>query len=345
VRTVLLVILGAAAFALASTATAAAPAPGGSAAATPMEAYARPGRLVTLPDRRRINLRCTGRGSPTVLLEAGFGAWSFAWNKVQPAVARVTRVCAYDRAGYGFSDPGPLPRDGAAIARDLDRALQASGVRGPFILAGHSAGGLYVRLFAARRLHEIDGMVLLDPTVERAERRSVSTPGEVADGLEPIRRRVIKCLDAARSRQTDVAGCVPKVGGPHTRAMSRVPATWTTQLSELDTLLTDTSDQVDRVGDLLKDVPVIVFTASSTGLPARGDDPGVAMRQELQRKLAAQFDKGDQRIVRSSHLVMNDRPEVVVAAILELVDASRPRRPVARLQSEAGPARGVSRNP
>ena len=338
-RTVLLVILGAAAGAFASAAAGAAPAPGGSAAAIPMEAYSRPGRLVTLPDRRRINLRCTGRGSPTVLLEAGFGAWSFAWNKVQPAVARVTRVCAYDRAGYGFSDPGPLPRDGAAIARDLDRALKAGGVRGPFILAGHSAGGLYVRLFAARRLHEISGLVLLDPTVERAERRSVSTPGEAPDGLEPIRRRVIKCLDAARTRQTDVAGCVPKFGGPHTRATSRVPATWTTQLSELDTLLTDTSDQVDRIGNLLKDVPVIVVTASSTGLPARGDDPGVAMRQELQRKLAAQFDKGDQRIVRSSHLIMNDRPEVVVAAILELVDASRPRRPVAHRQSEIHNAR------
>src|SRR6185369_2620624 len=110
VRTLLLAILGAATSVLASAAAAAAPAPGSAAAPISMEAYAGPGRLVTLPDRRRINLRCMGHGSPTVLLEAGFGAWSFAWNKVQPAIARTTRVCAYDRAGYGFSSPGPLPR-------------------------------------------------------------------------------------------------------------------------------------------------------------------------------------------------------------------------------------------
>ena len=339
-RTLLLAILGAATWALASAAAAAAQPPGGAlAAAIPMEVYARPGRLVTLPDRRRINLRCMGHGSPTVLLEAGFGAWSFAWNKVQPAIARTTRVCAYDRAGYGFSSPGPLPRDGAAIARDLDRALRAAGVRGPFILAGHSAGGLYVRLFAARRLHEIKGLVLLDPTVERAERRSGSAAGEAADGLDPIRRRVTKCLEAARSRETDVAGCVSKVGGAQTRAIARVPATWTTQLSELDTLLTDTFDQVDRTGGLLKDIPVIVITASSTGLPTRPDDPGAAMRQEMQRRLAGQFNNADQRVVKSSHLIMNDRPEVVAAAILELVDASRPRRAAvpARPSRAAGP--------
>ena len=101
---------------------------------------ARPGDLVRL-DGRRINVRCLGAGAPTVILESGYEADSLAWWKVEPEVARFTRVCSYDRAGAGFSDPGPLPRDGAAIAADLDKALSAAGIRGPFVLVGHSAGG------------------------------------------------------------------------------------------------------------------------------------------------------------------------------------------------------------
>lgn len=114
-------------------------------------AESRPGRLAQLQDGRRLNLVCSGRGAPTVILESGFGATSGAWYKVRPALARGVRVCAYDRAGSGFSDPGPLPRDGAAIVRDLDQALTAAKIVGPYVLVGHSAGGLYARLFAARR--------------------------------------------------------------------------------------------------------------------------------------------------------------------------------------------------
>src|SRR5882757_10771777 len=89
-----------------------------------------PGTLAVLPDRRRMDFVCTGQGSPTVLLESGFGAGASAWGRVQPRIAAKTRVCAYDRAGFGFSDPGPMPRDGAAIARDLDFGLKAARIPG-----------------------------------------------------------------------------------------------------------------------------------------------------------------------------------------------------------------------
>src|SRR5579859_5390461 len=95
-------------------------------ALNPGDPYAQSGRIVRLPDHRALNFRCSGRGAPTVLLEAGFGAGSNAWGKVAPRIAQVTQVCAYDRAGFGFSDPGPMPRDGAAIARDLDAGLKAA---------------------------------------------------------------------------------------------------------------------------------------------------------------------------------------------------------------------------
>src|SRR5438105_2292686 len=109
-----------------------------------------PGMQVKLPDGRAINFRCMGRGSPTVIFESGFGASSRAWTEVQALVAPTNKACAYDRAGYGFSDPGPLPRDGAAVARDLDQALRAARLSGPYVIVGHSAGALYALLFMPR---------------------------------------------------------------------------------------------------------------------------------------------------------------------------------------------------
>src|SRR5258706_14151778 len=165
----------------------------------PMETYERPGRLVTLPDHRRLNLRCSGQGAPLVLLESGFGAGSIAWPKLQPMIAAATRVCSYDRAGYGFSDPGPPPRHGAAIARDLDYALSAAVLRGPYIVVGHSAGALYAQLFAGRRRKEVVGLVLIDPSVTYQDRRMAAIFGSGAGSMEPIRRRGQRRLAATEA--------------------------------------------------------------------------------------------------------------------------------------------------
>jgi pimeloyl-ACP methyl ester carboxylesterase len=105
---------------------------------------------------------CTGTGSPTVVLEGGAGQGSAYFARIAPAVAATTRVCAYDRAGRSRSEPATGPQDGAAIARDLHTLLAASGNPGPYILAGHSSGGVYVRFFAAAYPDEVVGVVLLD---------------------------------------------------------------------------------------------------------------------------------------------------------------------------------------
>ena len=286
--------------------------------------YARPGRLVELEDGRRINLRCVGRGAPTVILESGFGAGSAAWGKVQPKLADVTRVCAYDRAGYGFSDPGPLPRDGPAIARDLDAALTRAGIEGPFVVVGHSAGGLYGRLFAGRRPGEVQGLVLVDPTIEGRAR-----PG--ADGLEGIRRRVRRCLAAAETDpqppadDPQWAGCVSARADARTREIARSPLTWRSQLSELDSIFGRTSEAVVRLGSLLDNVPIYVITASDTAAAAQqvGFDKPVSLWELQHVRLALSSRGGSQRTVLSSHLVMNDRPEVIVEAVAAMVRAAR----------------------
>ncbi|WP_293678085.1 alpha/beta hydrolase [uncultured Phenylobacterium sp.] len=284
---------------------------------------------MTLPDGRSINLRCSGRGSPTVLLESGWGGGSGGWYKVQPRLARITRVCAYDRAGYGFSDPGLLPRDGAAIARDLDQALTAARVRGPFILVGHSAGGLYVRLFAARRPQEVQGLILLDPTVERR------SPQPSGDGLDGIRRRLRRCLHVLEiapqtpEANADWAGCVSPKADPHSAQALRRPETWRQQLSELDEIFGRTSDQVFRLGDLLRSIPLYVVTASETAAATPslrlGAPPSVV--EYLHQRIAAQSVVGSQTTVLSSHMVMIDRPDVVIDAVDQTLRAVRHDQP------------------
>jgi pimeloyl-ACP methyl ester carboxylesterase len=296
--------------------------------------YDRPGQVVEVAGGRTLNLRCAGRGTPTVILEAGFGATSQAWVKVQPQVARLTRVCAYDRAGYGFSPPGPLPRDGAAIVRDLDQALQAGGIKGPYIVVGHSAGGLYARLFAARHVREVQGLVFLDATPERL---GPPPPTGADHGLEGIRRRLKHCLALASTASAGAPehNSCAAADDRQAQAMAADPATWRNQLSELDEISRLTSDEVGRVGDLLKNIPAYVIAASETVERTRNllafDRPSMWLAR--QQMLAARFLTASQQTVVSSHLIMIDRPDVVIGAVEEMVRAARETRPPAPLGS------------
>lgn len=298
----------------------------------------RPGKLVTLGDGRKINLQCAGRGSPTVILESGFGANAGAWYKVQPTLARQTRVCSYDRAGYGFSDPGPDPRDGAAAARDLDAALTAAGIEGPYIVVGHSAGGLYARLFAARRPGEVQGLVLLDPTVEQVAR----SPG--ADGLGRMRARLERCLAAASASppppDSDPAwkGCTGKEPSKHDLQVAHDPRMWRNQLSELNEIFGRTSRDVMRIGGLLNDVPAYVITASETAAsaPQIPTQPPVSAWEFQHQQLSAGFRVGYQQTVLSGHLVMIDRPEIAISAVSTMIEAARAGSPPPPLPPSEG---------
>ncbi len=158
---------------------------------TPVAEGAGPGSLsrsVPLGDGRHLSISCLGTGSPTVVLEAGLdwgGSWS--WITVLPEVARFTRVCAYDRAGSGFSDPGPIPRDGKHIVSDLHALLGAAGERPPYVLVGQSLGGALVRLYRLRYPTDVGAMVLVDP----------SQPGP-NEWRKPWVPKFRKCLELAK---------------------------------------------------------------------------------------------------------------------------------------------------
>jgi pimeloyl-ACP methyl ester carboxylesterase len=130
-------------------------------------AHPMPGQLVDVGGHR-LHLYCTGSGSPTVVLEPGAGEMAANLGWITPGVARATRVCVYDRAGRGWSEPTDSPQDGIGIATDLHALLHRAGVPGPYVLAGHSFGGLYVLAFAARYPDEVAGMVLVDSTAPAA---------------------------------------------------------------------------------------------------------------------------------------------------------------------------------
>jgi len=137
---------------------------GAASAAPGDEIYMRPGKLVRA-DGTRLNLYCMGSGSPAVVFDSGWEDWAPVWTIVQPQVAKWTRACSYDRAGAGFSDPGPMPRTSVRIADELHSALHHAGIKGPYILIGHAFGGDNARTFAQRYTSELAGLVLVEADV------------------------------------------------------------------------------------------------------------------------------------------------------------------------------------
>ncbi len=121
-----------------------------------------PGEMVSLPTHD-IHLNCVGTGSPTVVFEADLDQYgSLSWDSVQGEVGKLTRACSYDRAGILWSDPGPRPRDGETIAKELAAILDTAGEEEPYVLVGHAFGGAYVRIFAGQNPDDACGMVLVD---------------------------------------------------------------------------------------------------------------------------------------------------------------------------------------
>src|SRR5262245_3259234 len=131
------------------------------AEATDAKAYPPPGQLVDVGGYR-LHINCTGTGSPTVVIDAGQGDWSTSWGVVQQEVAKTTRICTYDRAGLGWSEAGPLPRDAAEFAKELHTLLQNAGIPGPYVMVGHSLGGASIRVFVSEHASEVAGVVLIE---------------------------------------------------------------------------------------------------------------------------------------------------------------------------------------
>lgn len=304
------------------------------------EVYAAPGQLVTIAPGRQLNLRCTGAGQPTIILESGLGFPSYSWRKVQPLLARTHRVCSYDRAGLGFSSPGPLPRDADAIARDLSALVDAAGLAPPFVLVGSSLGSQSVRLFAFRRPADTAGLVLVDPYVEGQFERLAAIAPAIAAENTAARAEERACLDRLLAGTIDAEsaerlGCIASPDpefSPRLLAVVRAqrlrPDTARAVDSESEMLETASSDQVRRATRSLGSVPVLVLTAGASfagSVPDAATEVALlAEKRRLHAGIAALSTAGREQLVPgASHVIQASDPEAVAKAILEVARAAQ----------------------
>ena len=230
-------------------------------------AYDHPQQLVDIGGRK-LNLYCTGSGLPTVVLEAGGGESSLDWRFVQPLLTKKTRVCSYDRAGLGFSDRGPLPRDAAATVNDLHALVELGAIRKPFVMVGYSNGALYSRLYADRYFGDLAGLVLIEPAFEGEEEAQVDA---AAPTFARQARRQEALATACAASVVPPPSCaleadpdIPQALKDILRAQSVRPGWWTDYVSEnatsaRTTTLAQVRDEQRPYGAL----PFAIVTAGS----------------------------------------------------------------------------------
>jgi pimeloyl-ACP methyl ester carboxylesterase len=299
-------------------------------------AYTRPERLVDIGGRK-MNIHCLGAGSPTVVLESGLSDPSNVWAFVQPLIAKTTRVCSYDRAGMGYSEPSGRPSTSAHIVADLRALLRAARIEPPYVLVGHSFGSLNVRLFTDMHLSEIAGMVLIDPSHEDQLARYAAIEGspdpkaaaryarhqtcvsEGRDGIAPGTPLYEKCVDAPN----------PRFGPAMNAALAAIqaqPSFQVAQLSEFENILNGVSPgQVRAAKRTYGALPLIVLTRGNEPDKAPADEqtPRLKVMWQMHDELARLSTTGSHRAVPGSgHYIQIDRPEVVVAAVNDVVRRS-----------------------
>jgi pimeloyl-ACP methyl ester carboxylesterase len=288
------------------------------ATASAFRKYKPTGRMVDIGDRR-LHIVCAGKG-PSVVLESGFGGWSVDWSVVQPRIAEFSHVCSYDRAGMGYSDRGPTSATSrAGTASDLHNLLQRADVKPPYILVGHSLGGIYVREFARLYPKDTAGLVLVDSTHEEIA-KSVSRKefNRAMSQLKQLRyARYLMPFGVQRLLGLSISNA-PELP-PAERSMAKGIGYRSSSYFALYDGMRSLVDENNR-GSLkfepIPDVPLTVI-ASQKNL----DDPE---HGEVWRKLQYEFTRmtHDSRYVvakGSGHFVQVDRPEIVVDAVRDVL--------------------------
>jgi pimeloyl-ACP methyl ester carboxylesterase len=288
------------------------------------KAYPMPGQLIDVGGHR-LHLRCTGSTTPTVVLEPGAGEMSSNLGWIAPAVARDTRVCVYDRAGRGWSEPAATAQDGAQIATDLHTLLQRGRVPGPYVLAGHSFGGLYVLTFAARYPDEVAGMVLVDSTAP-ASAANVGTLSPGHGGANDAMSRLSALYSTAarlglgRLYAQSAWGSLPPRSRDEVRASDATARTLRSTIDEYVQANAST-EQAAALRDFA-DKPLIVLTAGS------GHDAAWSAAQNRMARLST--NSVHRVIAGATHedLIGNEEDAAATTqAILDVVSSVRsPRR-------------------
>jgi pimeloyl-ACP methyl ester carboxylesterase len=286
-----------------------------------------PGQLVDIGSFK-MHIYCAGEGSPAVILDAGMGDSFISWHKVQPEIAKFTRVCSYDRAGVGYSDSSPRPSTSKDFAQELHTLLHNAGVPQPYILVGHSMGGFDVRLYASLYRNEVAGMVLVDSSHPEQQKR---LPPELKD------------LDATWLREQEFFEFTMPFGIPrllgfcgNDAAIRAVDCNFHSVRESVAELkaISESAAQTATTGSL-RDIPLVVLSHDpDTPQPDLPEDlvkPANDAWQQMQEELVHLSSKGKQVIAKNSgHYIQLDRPDLVIKAVRSVVDQAREAQPVSQ---------------
>jgi pimeloyl-ACP methyl ester carboxylesterase len=286
------------------------------------------GQLVDVGDHR-LKLNCTGAGGPTVILEAGWGDVSLEWKAVQPEIAKFARVCSYDRAGYGGSDAGPMPRTSLQIAQELHALLSHAGEKPPFVLVGSSFGGYNVRVFNGLYADEVAGIVLADATQEDQyellpKAWNALSAAQMEHGKR-LNRYAFFVVDLGIGRLMLRA----QGGGDDGAYLILQRKYLKARASELEQMRV--SAEQARAADHIRDKPLVVLTAGMNtdrllrnGLsPKDFEEFQRVWVDDLQLRLAHLSTRGRRIMVAGSgHDIPSDRPDVIVDTVRQMCAAT-----------------------
>jgi pimeloyl-ACP methyl ester carboxylesterase len=281
----------------------------------------------------KLHIACVGQGSPTVILDAGAGDLGLTWAQVQPPVARTTRVCTYDRAGLGWSERSPRPRTAEVMVDELHTLLGRAGVAGPYVLVGHSLGGLVVRQYAHAYPAGVAGIVLVDSAHEAQWLRF---PAAVRNNLPSVLRqlRLVQAavsvgIGALKPSLLPLERRLPREAAETARALKVSGHDFETGAAELENIATGQTPPVTTLGN----IPLIVLSHShrdpETVPPSAAITPAVLQdydqtSDQLQRELTALSTHGKRIVAEGSgHYIQLDRPDLVIRVIEELLTVAR----------------------
>jgi pimeloyl-ACP methyl ester carboxylesterase len=312
---------------------------GASAKAKLKAAYPPPGRLIDVGGYR-LHLSCLGTGAPAVVMEAGAGDAGFVWALVQPRVAEFTTACVYDRAGHGWSDPGPLPPTAWETIRVLHTVLERGGLAGPRVLVGHSLGGPIVRLYRAAYPGDVAGMVLVDSAHEAQFTRLPAAYKEITQkSIQSLRGQLRLAITLTRSgllalrpRLFPTHPRLPEDAAAASRALAVTDTKWLEAIMAEQEAVEDILAEVGAADvGTMADLPLVVLARGRPDAlpPQVAPAPEVVadverVWRELQAELAARSSRGTLIVAnQSGHYIQLDDPELVVTAIRQVVESVR----------------------
>jgi pimeloyl-ACP methyl ester carboxylesterase len=273
-----------------------------------------------------LHIYCTGEGSPTVILEAGLNDFYVTWAKVQPEIAKTTRVCSYDRAGLGWSQLSPNPRTSDVMVEELHTLLRNTGIESPYILVGHSFGGILMRNFARHYPDQVAGMVLVDSAHEEQTSR-LPFLQDSADELV-AQFRTLSFLSSSGLMALS-PGTIPNRGFPEGayRQYQAVLATTGYFKAAITETTAFYSGSLQSRPSSLKSLPLVVLMHGVSEATSDNSAQQLLYEQEwakMQNELAGLSSNAKLVIAeRSGHYIQLDQPELVIDSILELIRTGR----------------------